>query len=590
MGPEAATASSATASSATASSATASSATASSATASSATAASATAASATAASATAASATASSATASSATAASATASSATASSATASSATASSATASSATASFATASSATAATALPLLDLLQLFLWVAVSPAVEEELLFRGLLLTALQERLGRIDAAMLSAALFALVHLSLSLLFPNMAFGIAAGLLIVHSNNPHASAHLAVARLAQRGRKRDRGLGGGSGGWMGRRREGRKGGQSRAGPTGCGKGRKSRAARAAGVEGRGGMGVAGGVDGNGLLDAQEGHEAQGAQGAQWEQGGQGGHMGLGGHWATESMEELLEQLRRERAQEAQSLFYFLSLAPHRCPGIYASLSSLTLHRLSPIPAHFLSYLRELPSLTSLSFLETSITPGEVQPLERLRELHIRQVSDALLREVAILGRLKAFSCTCSEGVTPRGWEQLKSLTKLTRLQVAPANLEDHLLELQFRNDSLPDVSRVCQRPTPYINRTCDCGDRLYNPKHPCVDGSVWQVAGALQGLQQLGVHGVARSEEDLLALTALTSLTTLHITGTHLHDDAYFRDFSELRELGLAGCSVDVDSGMAVWSYTMPQLQSLDLSATRVS
>ncbi|CAI5487835.1 unnamed protein product [Closterium sp. Naga37s-1] len=50
----------------------------------------------------------------------------------------------------ATAASATAAAALPLLDLLQLFLWVAVSPAVAEELLFRGLLLTALQERLRR--------------------------------------------------------------------------------------------------------------------------------------------------------------------------------------------------------------------------------------------------------------------------------------------------------------------------------------------------------------------------------------------------------------------------------------------------------
>ncbi|CAI7736552.1 unnamed protein product [Closterium sp. NIES-54] len=124
------------------------------------------------------------------------------------------------------AASATAATALPLFDMLQLFLWVAVSPAVAEELLFRGLLLTALQERLGRrlgssspygnpflsslslrIDAAMLSAALFALFHLSLSLLFPSMALGIAAGLLAVYSNSvlpavalhatSNASAHL---------------------------------------------------------------------------------------------------------------------------------------------------------------------------------------------------------------------------------------------------------------------------------------------------------------------------------------------------------------------------------------------------------
>ncbi|CAI6001608.1 unnamed protein product [Closterium sp. NIES-64] len=76
------------------------------------------------------------------------------------------------------------------LSIMELFLWVAVSPAVAEELLFRGLLLTALQERLCRIDAVMLSAALFALFHLSLSLLFPKMALGITAGLLVIHSNS----------------------------------------------------------------------------------------------------------------------------------------------------------------------------------------------------------------------------------------------------------------------------------------------------------------------------------------------------------------------------------------------------------------
>ncbi|CAI5479730.1 unnamed protein product [Closterium sp. Yama58-4] len=67
---------------------------------------------------------------------------------------------------------------------------MAVSPVVAEKLLFRGLLLTALKERFGWINAAMLSAALFALFHLSLSLLFPNMALGIATGLLAVYSNS----------------------------------------------------------------------------------------------------------------------------------------------------------------------------------------------------------------------------------------------------------------------------------------------------------------------------------------------------------------------------------------------------------------
>ncbi|CAI5994726.1 unnamed protein product [Closterium sp. NIES-64] len=47
------------------------------------------------------------------------------------------------------------------------FLWVVVCSAVAEELLYRALLITALQENRGRIDAAMLSAALSALFHLS---------------------------------------------------------------------------------------------------------------------------------------------------------------------------------------------------------------------------------------------------------------------------------------------------------------------------------------------------------------------------------------------------------------------------------------
>ncbi|CAI5992764.1 unnamed protein product [Closterium sp. NIES-64] len=61
------------------------------------------------------------------------------------------------------AATAAVTAALPLL-----FLWVAVLPAVAEKLLFRFLLITVLHARLGRIDAAMLSAALFDLFHLSL--------------------------------------------------------------------------------------------------------------------------------------------------------------------------------------------------------------------------------------------------------------------------------------------------------------------------------------------------------------------------------------------------------------------------------------
>ncbi|CAI5525446.1 unnamed protein product [Closterium sp. Naga37s-1] len=98
-----------------------------------------------------------------------------------------------ATAAFATAASATAVSALSLPDLLRLFLWVVVSPDVAEELLFRGLLLWPCKRgsaghRLGR----RLSSKdrhchdVRSPLPPSLSLLFPNMALGIAAGLLTV--------------------------------------------------------------------------------------------------------------------------------------------------------------------------------------------------------------------------------------------------------------------------------------------------------------------------------------------------------------------------------------------------------------------
>lgn len=51
-----------------------------------------------------------------------------------------------------------------------------------EELLFRGLLLTAMCSRLGRIDAVAVTGALFALVHLSVEQFFALAVLGFAAG------------------------------------------------------------------------------------------------------------------------------------------------------------------------------------------------------------------------------------------------------------------------------------------------------------------------------------------------------------------------------------------------------------------------
>lgn len=59
-----------------------------------------------------------------------------------------------------------------------------------EELLFRGLLLTALQQRLGRVDAVAVCGALFALSHLSVAQFFPFALLGFAAGGVAVASGS----------------------------------------------------------------------------------------------------------------------------------------------------------------------------------------------------------------------------------------------------------------------------------------------------------------------------------------------------------------------------------------------------------------
>eukprot|EP00877_Chromochloris_zofingiensis_P004159 jgi/Chrzof1/13744/Cz08g10140.t1 len=74
--------------------------------------------------------------------------------------------------------------------LLTLISTVAVSPAVAEELLFRGLFLTALQDSLGWVDAVAVCAALFAAIHLSLQQFFSFAVLGFGAGALTVRSNS----------------------------------------------------------------------------------------------------------------------------------------------------------------------------------------------------------------------------------------------------------------------------------------------------------------------------------------------------------------------------------------------------------------
>ncbi|GIL54660.1 hypothetical protein Vafri_10389 [Volvox africanus] len=66
----------------------------------------------------------------------------------------------------------------------------AISPAAAEELLYRGFLLTAMQQRFGAIDATAISAALFAATHLSLSQFFPFTLLGTCCGVLALASGS----------------------------------------------------------------------------------------------------------------------------------------------------------------------------------------------------------------------------------------------------------------------------------------------------------------------------------------------------------------------------------------------------------------
>ncbi|GAX76001.1 hypothetical protein CEUSTIGMA_g3444.t1 [Chlamydomonas eustigma] len=65
---------------------------------------------------------------------------------------------------------------------LQLVLTTAVSPAVAEEVMFRGFLLTAILQRMGRVDAVLLAGALFSAAHLDPQQFFGLSIMGFAAG------------------------------------------------------------------------------------------------------------------------------------------------------------------------------------------------------------------------------------------------------------------------------------------------------------------------------------------------------------------------------------------------------------------------
>jgi membrane protease YdiL (CAAX protease family) len=71
-----------------------------------------------------------------------------------------------------------------------LILLVSVFPALCEELLFRGALLRAFRPRLGAVGAVLLSAALFAIMHVYPAQMLPTFVFGLVLGALALRSGS----------------------------------------------------------------------------------------------------------------------------------------------------------------------------------------------------------------------------------------------------------------------------------------------------------------------------------------------------------------------------------------------------------------
>ncbi|CAI5469491.1 unnamed protein product [Closterium sp. Yama58-4] len=307
-------------------------------------------------------------------------------------------------------------------------------------------------------------------------------------------------------------------------------------------------------------------------------------------------------------------------------------LNHFLALAPTFRPTLLPSLASLTTYRTSVSPRDMLFLLR-LPALTSLSFHQTRVVPEALLllqsftrlhrlildcpgpstlsfkpskgtlPLRGLRELHVSRVTDSVLQQVGMLTSLEVFSCTCSEGVSFRGWMSLQWLQQLRLLRVGPAHLDRHALRIDYPNGRLPTVSRVFER---LVKTQEDAAARKKSVQEVTHlkrltrqeddgnddDGGVWTVVSLLQRLQCLELHGIPHSIYACVSLVELSLLTSLHITGTCLGNDAFTRltSLTWLTHLSLAGCTFTTDGLVMKIAHCLPSLVFLDLSGTAVT
>ncbi|CAI5960536.1 unnamed protein product [Closterium sp. NIES-65] len=179
------------------------------------------------------------------------------------------------------------------------------------------------------------------------------------------------------------------------------------------------------------------------------------------------------------------------------------------------------------------------------------------------KPFESLRELHVSRVTDSILQQVGVLTSLEVFSCTCSKGVSSRGWMHLKGL-HLEVHAVDPSstavrsvsNLRQ-LKTLRITGTLLDDSDVVCLRRLSLLT------DLSLAACTFAADRAVRSVIQGMAHLQSLDLSGTAISQGavHLQALERLERLKLQQCSGMSRLFVQHLSVVPALRELDL-GCN----------------------------
>lgn len=246
--------------------------------------------------------------------------------------------------------------------------------------------------------------------------------------------------------------------------------------------------------------------------------------------------------------------------------------------------------------------------LRELGNFPRLQSLDLCKTEG---------------LTSKRMRFVAELKSLDSLTLSRSPGVTAHALAKLTSLKQLRHLDVSYCpNLEDYFTEglgqdfPQLRSlniaglknlsvDSLKELRNVKMLTTLNVTN-CDFTDDRFkeivaitNLKHLFLAGNnriTFQATKSLASLQNLEVLDMSGMQTvtspTIYALKGLKNLHTLNVSGCNRmanHTLKLLSNLKQLRSLSLAGCTTLENYGLEYLVRSMPDLQSLDLSGTKI-